>query len=113
MDAPPDAPFPGLLNDWIDTTLLGGHLYSHRPDPEGLLSTIPAVVTVMLGTLCGAWIQAKDASRERKAAVMFLVGLVLILAGEALGLVFPINKKIWTSSYVISMAGWGSALLAI
>jgi predicted acyltransferase len=113
VDAPPTAPFPGRLNDWIDTTLLGRHLYSHRPDPEGLLSTIPAVATVLLGTLCGAWIQAPNRPRERKAALMFITGVAFIWVGELLGLWFPINKKIWTSSYVVSMAGWASAILAI
>ncbi len=112
VDAPAGAPFPGRLNDWIDTTLLGRHLYSDRPDPEGLLSTVPAVATVLLGTLCGAWIQAPNVTRTRKAALLFIAGVALIWIGELLGLWFPINKKIWSSSYVIAMAGWASAFLA-
>ncbi|MCX7718945.1 MAG: hypothetical protein N2111_11185 [Candidatus Sumerlaeaceae bacterium] len=113
VDPPATAPFQGRLNDWIDTTLLGGHLYSHRPDPEGLLSTVPAVATVLMGTLCGAWIQAAGVSRQRKAVAMLIAGVVLIGAGEFLGQWFPINKKIWSSSYVVAMAGWASAFLAL
>ena len=112
-DAPAGAPFAGALNDWLDVKLLGAHLYSARPDPEGLLSTIPAIATTVLGTLAGTFIQRRDLSMDRKALLLGLVGLVFMVAGQAMGLAFPINKKIWTSSYVVAMAGWASFFLAL
>lgn len=112
LDATPGAPFPGLLNDWIDTKLFGSLLYSGRPDPEGLLSTLPAIATVLFGVLAGEWLMTKRDMRE-KAAEMLFVGLVLIAVGTVMDAIFPINKKIWTSSYVVLMAGWGAAILAL
>ncbi len=110
-DAPMDAPFPGDLNAWIDLKLFGSHLYSHRPDPEGLLSTIPAIATVLCGVLTGMFLHT-DRSRHEKALIMFVAGNVLIIAGACMDMYFPINKKIWSSSYVIFCAGWALALLA-
>ncbi|MEQ8821564.1 MAG: hypothetical protein RLY93_15120 [Sumerlaeia bacterium] len=112
-DAPADAPFPGLLHDWIDVKLLGDHLYSHRPDPEGLLSTIPSVATVLLGVLTGQWLRKEGESPMRRAAGMAIAGAVLLVLGLAWDLVFPINKKIWTSSYVLLMGGWALLFLAL
>lgn len=111
-DAPPDAPFPGRLNDWIDTTLLGGHLYKHRPDPEGLLSTIPAISTTLFGVLTGMWLHSPREKHE-KASGLFALGLVLLVVAEFLDAGFPINKKNWSSSYVVAMAGWANLFFAL
>lgn len=100
LEAPPD----GLLHDWIDVKLLGAHLYGKRPDPEGLLSTIPAIATVLCGVLVGDWLRAKSEAAE-KVVWLFLAGAAVIVAGLWMGLVFPLNKKIWTSSYVLVTAG--------
>lgn len=105
VDATPDAPFPGHLNDWVDVKLLGSHLYSMRPDPEGLLSTIPAIATVLLGVLTGTWLH-QDVGQHKKWIGMLVAAVPLILLGLLWHLVFPINKKIWTSSYVVYTAGW-------
>jgi predicted acyltransferase len=112
-DAPANAPFPGTLNDWIDVQLFGRHLYGMRPDPEGLLSSIPAMATVLLGTLIGTWLLRADLSRQKKCVGLLVAGVLLVAAGELWNVWFPINKKIWTSSYVLFTAGLASLLLAL
>ncbi len=73
-------------------------------DPEGLLSTLPAIATTLAGVLCGHWLRAKKGDYERVAA-MFFFGVVLAAFGWAWSFWFPINKSLWTSSYVVYMAG--------
>ncbi len=103
---------PGLLHNWIDEQVLGNHLYGHRPDPEGILSTLPAIATVLLGVLVGHWLQS-GRSREEKAAGLFFAGVLAIGVGLLMNKGFPINKKIWSSSYVVYTAGLASCGLAI
>ena len=76
-------------------------------DPEGPLSTIPAVATALLGVLAAQWV------KEEKIKLLTIAGFVGIAAGWAWGLVFPINKSLWTSSYVIYTAGWACVILAV
>jgi predicted acyltransferase len=101
----------GSLAWWIDSHVLAGHTWSGAPapgfDPEGILSTLPAIATVLCGTLAGYWLRgARDGTRT---AMGFVAGGVALLAlGTAWGAVFPINKNLWTSSYVLVMAGWSS-----
>jgi len=94
----------GVLHNWIDERLLGGHLYRERPDPEGVLSTLPAVATTLLGVLTGTWLRSPR-DRLDKVAWLFVAANVLLFIGLWAGHVFPINKKIWTSSYVLLAAG--------
>lgn len=101
----------GLLHEWIDGKLLGVHVYGERPDPEGILSTLPAIGTTLLGVLTGNWLQSKQSSFNRMVG-MAVAGGVLIVAGLYLGHYFPINKKIWTSTFVILMGGFALATLA-
>jgi predicted acyltransferase len=102
----------GLLHDWIDVKLLGNHLYRERPDPEGLLSTLPSVATVLLGMLTGAWIRSTRDTRE-KVIGLFMAANVLLIAGLCMDYGFPINKKIWSSSYVVLTAGLALHFLAM
>jgi predicted acyltransferase len=111
-DAPAGALFSGTLNDWIDVECLGKRLYSARPDPEGLLSTIPSVVTVLLGTLLGAWLH-RPGDPAKKWLPMLMASVPLILVGILWSVLFPLNKKIWSSSFVVYTAGWGTALFAV
>ncbi len=90
----------GVLHDWIDVRLLGNHLYGERPDPEGLLSTLPAIATVLLGVVTGTWLRTPREPRDRAGWLFLAANLVLVL-GLWWALVFPLNKKIWTSSYVL------------
>lgn len=99
-------------HNWLDEKLLGSHLLNERPDPEGLLSTIPAIATTLAGALCGSWLKS-GISLERRLLGMFVVGNLLILAGILWDYDFPMNKKIWTSSYVVYTAGMALVFLAI
>ena len=97
----------------IDTTWLAGHLWSETRvwDPEGLVSTVPAIVTCLLGTLAGDWIRS---SRGPSAKVrgLLLSGAALTLAGWAAGHWMPINKNLWTDSFTLLMSGLASIALA-
>lgn len=105
----------GNLAHYIDKLFLPGRLYYGTWDPEGLLSTIPAIATCLLGSLTGHWfrveeLKGKPLSPERRAGYLLAAALVLIGLGLLVSLVFPINKKLWTSSYVL-LAGGLSVLL--
>ncbi len=106
----------GSLAWWIDSNLLAGHTWRGAPapgfDPEGILSTLPAIATVLCGTLAGAWMRGVRPP-ERTSAGLVLSGLALLAVGWAWGLVFPINKNLWTSSYTVFMAGWSSLLFGL
>ena len=101
----------GVLHDWLDAKLFGNHLYHERPDPEGLLSTIPALATVLIGVLAGNWLRSRREQAD-KVGWLFLAANVLLVAGLWLGLDFPLNKKIWTSSYVLVTGGLALHFLA-
>jgi predicted acyltransferase len=92
------------LAAWLDRRLLAGHLYEGTRDPEGVLSTIPAVATSLLGLLTGQWLRSSRSARS-KTLGMALFGVIGVVAGKILDLGFPINKKLWTSSYVVFTAG--------
>lgn len=97
---------------WLDRKLLAGHLYEGTRDPEGIISTIPAIATCLLGLLTGDWLRSAH-SAQKKAADMILFGVLGIVAGEILNLWFPINKNLWTSSYVLFSAGVALICLAL
>ena len=96
---------------WLDRKLLMGHLYEVTRDPEGVLSTIPAIATSLLGLLTGEWLRSERSARA-KALGMAAWGVMGLAAGEVLNVWFPINKKLWTSSYVIFTAGFALVCLA-
>ena len=100
----------GNLGAYLDRLIMDGHLSQGMWDPEGLLSSLPAVATSLLGIFTGEWLLS---DRDTKALTrgMLVAGVVLTLVGLAWGLVFPINKKIWTSSYVVFTAGTALLLL--
>jgi predicted acyltransferase len=102
----------GNLPGYVDAKLLAGHIYKPDFDPEGLLSTIPAIVTVLLGTLAGDGLRSRH-TNSRKSLVFLSWGVVLTAAGLALDKFFPINKALWTSSYVIFTAGMALLVFAI
>lgn len=101
----------GNLGAWLDRALMDGHLWRPRWDPEGLLSTIPAISTTLLGILAGL-VLTSERSSGRKAALLAVGGATGIVIGYAWHPVFPINKNLWTSSYAIFTAGAASMLLA-
>jgi predicted acyltransferase len=97
---------------WLDRKLLAGHLYEGTRDPEGVLSTIPAIATCLLGLLIGDWLRS-DRTPKSKAIGLAVYGVIGVAAGEIFNLWFPINKKLWTSSYVIFTAGLALICLAL
>jgi predicted acyltransferase len=94
----------GNLAQYIDSHLLPGHMWKADWDPEGLLSTIPAIATCLLGALTGGLLRSERAPRE-KAVRLVAWGALGIVAGEVWNVWFPINKNLWTSSYVLFTAG--------
>ena len=102
------------LGAWLDRTLLGGHLWkvSKTWDPEGLLSTLPAIASTLLGLLAGEWLRAEGDAR-RKTIGLLAGGLALVVAGLVWGLAFPINKNLWTSSYAVFAAGMAAYLFGL
>ena len=107
---PPEATLPA----WVDRWLLDGHLWAATRtwDPEGLLSTIPAIASVLLGALGAPLLQAPEPSAER-ARSLAGVGAIAAALGLAWGIVFPINKNLWTSSYALFTAGAAAMGLAL
>jgi predicted acyltransferase len=106
----PEATLPA----WVDRALLDGHLWSATKtwDPEGVLSTVPAIGTCLLGVLAGRWL-ARPLPLAERLNGLFAVGTLGMLIGTVWGWVFPINKNLWTSSYVVFTAGMASVLLAL
>jgi predicted acyltransferase len=99
---------------WLDRWLLEGHLWrsSKTWDPEGLLSTVPAVASALAGVLTGQWLKTTFAPAE-KTAWMFLVGFALLVTGQVLGAwSMPINKSLWSPAYVLVTAGWAALVFA-
>ena len=95
------------LAAYIDRLILTeNHIWKSAKvfDPEGLLSTVPAIATTLAGVLTGHWLRRKNDDTE-KVAAMFFFGVCMTAIGWCWGLVFPINKSLWTSSYVVYMAG--------
>jgi predicted acyltransferase len=101
----------GNLAAYIDRALMKGHLWKAMWDPEGLLSTIPAIGTMLIGTFVGEWLMVKT-TWKNKLTVLALSGAVAMIVGEALHPLFPINKNLWTSTYVIFTAGYAMVVLA-
>ncbi|MBD0393615.1 MAG: DUF1624 domain-containing protein [Microcoleus sp. C1-bin4] len=103
----------GNLGGYVDRLILGSqHLYKGGPfDPEGLLSTLPAVVTVLTGYFTGEWLRVQPI-KTRTSINLAICGLSCVVIGHLWGFLFPINKQLWTSSYVVFTAGWALLLLA-
>ena len=102
----------GNLAAYVDRLLMPGHLWTPIYDPEGLLSTMPAIATALFGVLAGRWIMSRREPME-KAAGLFVAGAFAIFIGWAWGALFPINKALWTSSYTVFTAGMALQFLAL
>jgi len=103
----------GSLAGYIDRLVLGPHIWQVAKvyDPEGVLSTLPAVATTLLGVLAGHWLRGARPGR-RVASGLLVAGLAATAAGWLWGLSFPINKSLWTSSYALFMSGLAALALA-
>ena len=127
-DAPPGADpfsFEGNLVGYVDRCLFPGHLYKGDGgvfDPEGVLSTVPAIVTAMLGMFTGEWVRCSDAgatvgakgiSGGRKVLWMLAASAVMLTLGLLWSRWFPINKKLWSSSFVLVVGAYSLAMFAV
>ncbi|MDX2166576.1 MAG: heparan-alpha-glucosaminide N-acetyltransferase domain-containing protein [Deltaproteobacteria bacterium] len=96
---------PGAdLGAWLDRALMSGHLLHGSWDPEGLLSTVPAIATTMLGVLAGHWLLHARSAAQRLSGLL-AGGAGALALGLLLGLWLPINKDLWTSSFALVTAG--------
>lgn len=104
----------GSLAAFVDRVVLGNHIWKGGGkiyDPEGLLSTIPAIATTLSGVVTGHWLRQPREAYE-KVAGLFVAGVVCVVIGWMWNAWFPINKALWTSSYVVFTTGMGLQLLA-
>lgn len=99
-----DLSVQGNLAAYIDNSLLHGHMWKEMWDPEGFVSTIPAIATTLLGVLTGHLLRS-GLDKKEIAGWLFTGGWIAILVGLVWDIVFPINKALWTSSYVVFTAG--------
>jgi predicted acyltransferase len=101
------------LANYIDQKFLPGYKWDGDWDPEGLLSTLPAVATGILGIFAGLVIHSEDRSRFKRLGILLLLGVVCLVGGWLWWPHFPVIKKIWTSSFVLWAAGWSYLLMAL
>ncbi len=104
---------PGAtFTDWFDRTLLPGRLHRGDRDPEGLLATLPAVVTALSGVFAGRWLQSQRAGMP-KALGLMVAGSVAMVAGWLWSFSLPLNKNLWTSSFTLWTSGASALLLGL
>jgi predicted acyltransferase len=106
------APDANLAN-WVDFHYLPGRLWNGTRDPEGLLSTLPAIGSCLLGLFAGFLLHDTRVPQQQKTLWLIGVGILLIAAGNLWALQFPIIKAIWTSSFVLVAGGCSALLLAV
>src|SRR5205814_2126470 len=91
--------------------LLGRHMAHRTWDPEGILSTVPAIATSLCGVLAVRWLS--EGAGHRRALALWAAGLAATLGGLLWGTVFPINKNLWTSSFALFSAGLAAQMFAV
>jgi predicted acyltransferase len=103
----------GNFAHYIDRIVLGAHNYAYTKtwDPEGIVSTLPAIATVLFGVMAGHILRIERTLTQR-VAWLFAAGLLLLAAGQVCNIWLPINKKLWTSSFSLFMAGLGFVIFA-
>ena len=116
-------PMPGLeqvsfeegknLANWVDSKYVPFFKWDGAHDPEGLLSTLPAIGTCLLGVFVGMFLRCQKTTQQQKVLWLAGAGVVAIVLGHLWGLQFPVIKKLWTSSYVLVAAGWSAVLMAL
>ena len=99
------------LANYVDFHWVAGRLHNDTWDPEGLLSTIPAISSCLLGVFAGQLLRNRSVSEMKKVAYLIGLGAVGVALGFLWGIEFPVIKKIWTSSYVLVAGGYSAMLL--
>lgn len=104
----------GAINIWFDQHLLPGITYQNKLlDPEGILSNIASITNALIGVFVGRFLIKHIDTPVKLISWLFAIGIVLVLAGYAWGLVFPINKTLWTSSFVLVTVGYSILILSV
>jgi len=105
----------GNLASYIDRMIMPGRLYRGNHDPEGLFSTIPAISTALLGMFTGEFVKSKYLNDKQllKVGTMILAGIILMLIGKIWDIAFPINKNLWSSSFVCFVGGLSLLLFSV
>lgn len=103
----------GNLVGYVDRMITPGTLIYGTFDPEGLLSALPAVVTAMLGMFTGEFVRRNDITEQKKAGYMGLASIALLAVGLVWSLVFPVNKALWSSSFVLVVGSYSLAMFAL
>ena len=96
---------------WIDSFLLPGKMWQGNWDPEGIFSTLPAISSCIIGILSGYLVNSKMET-DRKIVWLFTLGLILSILGYCWSLQFPVNKNLWTSSFVLITSGFAAMIFA-
>ena len=100
------------LSDWFDSQYLPFFKWNGTHDPEGILSTFPAIATCLLGVFAGLFLKEATCSQKKKCLSLAIAGLVLAILGFLWGESFPVIKNLWTSSFVLMAGGWSLILLS-
>ncbi|MFD2932539.1 acyltransferase family protein [Spirosoma flavum] len=103
----------GSLVGYVDRLLMPGHLYKVVHDPEGILSTLPAICTGLLGVFAGTILRRHGLTDNRKIQQLVLAGVSCVALGWVWNIVFPVNKNLWTSSFVLVAGGWSLLILSL
>jgi len=115
----PDVPgaqpysFEGNLVGYIDRLFLPGRLLQGTFDPEGLLSCLPAIVTAMLGMFTGEFVRYDGMNDRKKVGYMFIAAVVMLVIGLLWSMDFPVNKKLWSSTFVLVVGSYSLAMFAL
>jgi predicted acyltransferase len=99
------------LGNWFDSQFLPGRMWEGVRDPEGILSTFPAIASCLVGVLCGLVLTEKSLTPARKSAILIGGGLLMVGCGYLWALQFPLIKSLWTSSFVLVTAGYSAFAL--
>jgi predicted acyltransferase len=108
-----DLTMQGNFASYIDRSVIPGHLYLVIHDPEGLVSTIPAIGTGLLGIITGYFLKNNPIKQTQKVLWLFVTGVIFLGLAQLWNLDFPINKNLWTSSFVLNVGGLSLILLSI
>jgi predicted acyltransferase len=117
----PDAPagaghfsLEGNIVSYVDRALIPNNIYVRGVyDPEGIVSTLPAIVTALLGMFTGRYVKESTDSGEKKTLKVLAFGAILLILGIVWSIWFPVIKKLWTSTFVLTMAGYSAMMFAI
>ena len=108
-----DLTMEGNFASYLDRLILPGKLYLKIHDPEGLISTIPAISTALLGIYAGNLLKNRPITMKRKALQLLIMGVGSLVLAQVWNLIFPINKNLWSSSFVLHVGGLSLILLSI